>query len=79
MGQVPMEVYLVVKSLRAENATLRNAQKACDDCDAPTMEETKRLRAENAQLRQMLLGTRDYAEWNVADLQGALAKHQPST
>ena len=30
--------------LRKDNQTLRNAQKACEDCDAPTMEEVKHLR-----------------------------------
>ena len=37
-------------ALRAENATFRAAQKACEDCDAPTKEETDKLRAENSSL-----------------------------
>ena len=32
--------------LRAENAIFRNAQKACVDCDAPTMAEVDRMRHE---------------------------------
>ena len=32
--------------LRAENATLRAAQKACEDCDAPTTAEVAGLRAD---------------------------------
>jgi len=40
-----------IAALRAENQTLRNAQKACVDCDAPTLAETNRLRAENKRLR----------------------------
>ena len=41
-----------IEKLRAENETLRNAQKACEDCDGPTLEEVKQLRAENAELRK---------------------------
>lgn len=34
-----------LEALTAENATFRNAQKACEDCDAPTVAEVKELRA----------------------------------
>lgn len=37
-------VYAERDQLREENQTLRNAQKACEDCDAPTIEEVKQLR-----------------------------------
>lgn len=40
--------------LRAENETLRNAVKACEACDGPTMEEVKALREENERLKQPL-------------------------
>jgi chromosome segregation ATPase len=36
--------------LKAQNVTFRNAQKACEDCDAPTMEELTKLRAELANI-----------------------------
>ena len=32
--------------LKAESVTFRNAQKACEDCDGPTMEEVRQLNAE---------------------------------
>lgn len=40
------------RGLELENVTFRNAQKACEDCDAPTLAETKQLRADNAALRE---------------------------
>jgi len=38
----------VERELRAENATLRAAQKACEACDEPTAFEVRKLRAELA-------------------------------
>jgi hypothetical protein len=38
--------------LRAENATLRAAQKACEACDEPTAFEVRQLRAELATERE---------------------------
>jgi hypothetical protein len=35
--------------LAADNKTLLNAQKTCDDCDAPTMGQFRKLTAENAE------------------------------
>jgi len=40
--------------LRAENATLRAAQKACEACDEPTAFEVRQLRAELATERARL-------------------------
>lgn len=37
-------IYKERDELREQNQTLRNAQKACEDCDAPTMDEVKQLR-----------------------------------
>lgn len=34
------------RQLERENTALRNAQKICDDCDAPTMEQFKKLESE---------------------------------
>ena len=56
-------------SLRAENSTLRNAQKACETCDAPTLAETKALRAEVAALQKALAEERA----NTDELRTALA------
>jgi len=41
-------------ALRSENATLRAAQKSCEDCDAPTAFEVRKLRAELAAERARL-------------------------
>jgi chromosome segregation ATPase len=45
----------IVESLRAENATFRAAQKACEDCDAPTVAEVESLRARIAELDSRIL------------------------
>lgn len=37
-------------SLRQQNEIFRSAQKACEDCDAPTMSEVQALRADKARL-----------------------------
>lgn len=34
-----------IRKLEAENATFRNAQKACETCDAPTIAEFKEMKA----------------------------------
>lgn len=39
-----------------QNQTFRNAQKACEDCDAPTMEEVKQLRKVADELAHELHG-----------------------
>jgi hypothetical protein len=44
--------------LRAENATLRAAQKACEACDEPTAFEVRQLRAELAAERARSPGPR---------------------
>lgn len=39
----------LAEALRAENATFRAAQKACEDCDAPTMKRITELEAKMAE------------------------------
>jgi polyhydroxyalkanoate synthesis regulator phasin len=39
-----------IADLEAQNHTFRNAQKACEDCDGPTMAEVKQLRERIAEL-----------------------------
>lgn len=39
-----------IRELERQNATFREAQKACDECDAPTMLEVKALREDKARL-----------------------------
>ncbi len=45
-------IYKERDQLREQNQTLRNAQKACEDCDAPTAEEVKQLREVADELAQ---------------------------
>ena len=49
-----VQAYKEIDRLKAENTTLRNAQKACEDCDAPTLAQTNRLKAQNARLEAAL-------------------------
>lgn len=47
-------------ALEAQNKTLRAAQKACEDCDAPTMEQVR-------EMRELLAKARVVAEWHAGD------------
>lgn len=52
---VPLDVHVLLEelaALRTENATFRAAQKACEHCDAITMEEVKALRQRIAELEK---------------------------
>lgn len=51
-------------ALKEENQTFRNAQKACDDCDAPTMKEVAALKEQALEAGDKL----KVALVNVADL-----------
>lgn len=47
-------VTILARTLERENVIFRNAQKACEDCDAPTIAQFKTLQSERDQLRQAL-------------------------
>jgi hypothetical protein len=42
-----------IRELEAENVTYRNAQKACETCDGPTIAEFKEMKAALEQVREL--------------------------
>jgi hypothetical protein len=64
-----IEAFDFARELECENATFRAAQKACDDCDAPTMAEVAALRKQVELLTAERDGAR--AERNHAQAEAA--------
>jgi hypothetical protein len=53
-----------IEQLKEENRVFRLAQKSCEDCDGPTTQEHRELRAEVERLRSALIRLRD-CDWVI--------------
>ena len=70
------EHYAILNELTEQNKTFRAAQKACEDCDGPTMAEVQQLREQLAAERKeraIIERSRDAWKRQVAELGKQLA------